>query len=86
VTIARLDSGREAAMQSVHVGDVVKEVLDTLSPSDNGVDVTIDPALQNTFLTTNREALVLAVCNLHENAVRHMPELDVLCWSFRWWR
>ena len=83
LTIARLDSGpgREAAMKSVHVGDVVQEVLDTLSPSDKGVDVTVDPGLQNTFVTTNREALVLAVRNLHENAVRHMPQGGTIRWS-----
>jgi two-component system sensor histidine kinase QseC len=81
LTIARLDSGREATMKPVHVGDVVQEVLDALPPSDKKANVTIDPVLQNTFVTTNREALVLAVRNLHENAVRHMLQGGKIHWS-----
>jgi two-component system sensor histidine kinase QseC len=81
LTIARLDSERETTMKPVRVGDVVQEVLDGLPPADKEADVTFDPVLQNTVVTTNRDDLFLAIRNLHENAVRHMPQRGSIRWS-----
>jgi two-component system sensor histidine kinase QseC len=81
LTIARLDSERETPTKPVRVGDVVQEMLDALSPTDKEADVTIDPILQTTVVPTNREALLLAIRNLHENAVRHMPQRGSIRWS-----
>jgi two-component system sensor histidine kinase QseC len=81
LTIARLDSGHVTPMKPVHVGDVVQEVLDALPASDKEADVTIDPVLRSTVVTTNRDALLLAIRNLHENAVRHMPQRGTIHWS-----
>jgi two-component system, OmpR family, sensor histidine kinase QseC len=81
LTIARLDSERETPITMVRVGDVVQEVLDTLPPSDKEADVTIDPIVESTVVLTNRDALLLAIRNLHENAVRHMPQRGTIRWS-----
>jgi two-component system sensor histidine kinase QseC len=81
LTIARLDSERETPMKPVCVGDVVQEMIDALPPTDKEADVTIDPVLQNTVVSSNPEALLLAIRNLHENAVRHMPPGGSIRWS-----
>lgn len=81
LTIAKLDSGTETSMKAVRVGDIMREVLDALPPSDREADVTVDPALQSTIVTANRESLLLAIRNLHENAVRHMPKRGSIRWS-----
>ncbi|WP_024518085.1 ATP-binding protein [Bradyrhizobium sp. Tv2a-2] len=81
LTIARLDSERRQPTKPVLVGDVVQEMLDALPPADRDADVTIDPVLQDTIVDTDPEALLLAIRNLHENAVRHMPRGGALRWS-----
>jgi two-component system, OmpR family, sensor histidine kinase QseC len=81
LTIARLDCRSETSMEAVRVGDVVRDVLDTIPLSDRDADVTVDRALHSTIVTTNREALLLAVRNLHENAVRHMSQRGSIRWS-----
>jgi two-component system sensor histidine kinase QseC len=81
LTIARLDSEWETPITLVRVGDVVQEVLDTLPLPDKQADVTVDPIVRSTVVLTNREALLLAVRNLHENAVRHMPQRGTIRWS-----
>ncbi|MGX9429928.1 MULTISPECIES: ATP-binding protein [Bradyrhizobium] len=81
LTIARLDSESDAPLKSVNVGDVVEEVIDALPMSDKNADVTIDPVLRNTIVRANRESLLLAIRNLHENAVRHMPQPGTIRWS-----
>src|SRR5262249_1906524 len=74
LTIARLDAESDMPLKEVNVGDVVQEVIDALPTSDKGADVTIDPVLGTTIVKANRESLLLAIRNLHENAVRHMPQ------------
>jgi len=39
------------------------------------IHVVVDPALAEAFFTANYELLVLALSNLHENAVHHMPRV-----------
>lgn len=81
LTIARLDSESHAPLTPVRIGDVLKEMLEALPPADSEADVIIDPVLQLTVATTNHDALLLAVRNLHENAVRHMPQRGTVRWS-----
>ena len=40
-----------------------------------------DPALKTTVVTANKELLLIAIRNLHENAVRHMPQPGNIRWS-----
>ena len=62
----------EAKQSSVNIGDVIEEVIDALPASDRKAEVGLDPALKGTMVTANRELLLVAIRNLHENAVRHM--------------
>jgi two-component system sensor histidine kinase QseC len=81
LVIARLDSERDVSLTSVRIGDVLREMLDALPAADREADVIVDPILQTTVVQTSHDALLLAVRNLHENAVRHMPQLGVIRWS-----
>jgi two-component system sensor histidine kinase QseC len=81
LVIARLDSEHDVPLAPVRIGDVLKEMLDALPPADREADVIVDPTLQTTVVETSHDALLLAVRNLHENAVRHMPQRGVIRWS-----
>jgi two-component system, OmpR family, sensor histidine kinase QseC len=81
LTIARLDSEREMPKMPVHVGHILQEVLDALPAADREADVIVDPILQSLVVVSNRDALALAIRNLHENAVRHMPKRGAIRWS-----
>ena len=37
--------------------------------------------MNGTIVTANRELLLVAIRNLHENAARHMPEPGIVRWS-----
>ena len=63
------------------IGGVIQEVIDALPAPDRAVSVTVDSALADTMVTANREYLLLAVRNLHENAARHMPQPGAIRWS-----
>jgi two-component system sensor histidine kinase QseC len=80
---ARLDSIHEAKQSSVNIGEVIEEVIDTLPASDRKAQVTMDPALKGTVVTANRDLLLVAIRNLHENAVRHMLEPGIVRWSLQ---
>jgi two-component system sensor histidine kinase QseC len=82
LAIAKLDSAPETMpANQVSIGGVIQEVIDALPIPDRTVAVTIDSALTDTMVTANREFLLLAVRNLHENAARHMPQPGVIRWS-----
>lgn len=81
LAMARLDSQTRAPLAPVRVGDVLEEMLQALPASDREANVIIDPSLNSAVVTTNHEALLLAVRNLHENAVRHMPARGTVRWS-----
>jgi two-component system sensor histidine kinase QseC len=81
LAMAKLDSTHAAKQSSVNIGDVIEEVIDTLPASDRKAQVGFDPALGSTVVTANRELLLIAIRNLHENAVRHMPQPGNIRWS-----
>ena len=63
------------------MGHVLKEVMNALPPPDWRADVIVDPKLERTVVTANRECLLLAIRNLHENAVDHVPQRGMIRWS-----
>jgi two-component system, OmpR family, sensor histidine kinase QseC len=83
LAMAKLDSIHEAKRTSVSIGEVIQEVIDALPASDRKAQVTVDPALKTTVVTANRELLLVAIRNLHENAARHMPEPGAVRWSLQ---
>lgn len=81
LAIARLDSMGVTPLRPVRVGEIVQEVLDALPQADREAEVIVDPSLEHTVVITNPEALLLAIRNLHENAVRHMAQRGAIHWS-----
>jgi two-component system sensor histidine kinase QseC len=81
LAIAELDSEREMPTAMICVGDVVQEMLDNLPPADKEANVIVDPNLENMMVFANRDALHVAIRNLHENAVRHMQLPGSIRWS-----
>lgn len=82
LAIAKLDSAPETIpANQISIGGVIEEVIDALPLSDRAVPVTVDPALTGTMVRANREFLLLAVRNLHENAARHMSQPGAIRWS-----
>jgi two-component system sensor histidine kinase QseC len=74
LSIAKLDASDNVRRDGyVNVGAAVEEIVDMQPIRDHRIDVVVDPALAETFFTANYELLVLALRNLHENAVHHMP-------------
>jgi two-component system sensor histidine kinase QseC len=81
LAMAKLDSTHAAKQSSVNIGEVIAEVLDALPASDQVAAVRLDPALKNSVVTANRELLLMAIRNLHENAARHMSHPGNIRWS-----
>lgn len=82
LVVAKLDSASEIERDmNVNIGSVLDEVVGTLPAPDAGLQVIIDPLLRRTVLNANRELLILAMRNLHENAVHHMPDAGAIRWS-----
>ena len=81
LAMAKLDSNHEPKRSSINVRDLIQEVIDSLPASDRNAPVGLDPVLKNTVVTANRELLLVAIRNLHENAVRHMQQHGVIRWA-----
>ena len=81
LAMAKLDSSHEVNQSSVNIGDVIEEVVGALPAADRTAEVRIDPALKSAVVTANKELLLVAVRNLHENATRHMQQPGTIQWS-----
>jgi two-component system sensor histidine kinase QseC len=81
LAMAKLDSNHEPKRSSINVGDLIQEVIDSLPAPDRKARVGLDSALKNTVVTANKELLLVAIRNLHENAVRHMPQRGIIRWA-----
>jgi two-component system sensor histidine kinase QseC len=81
LALARLDAGAESErVESLLVGAVLEEVVDALRPTSAMVRTEIDPVLWEVSVRANREILLVALRNLHENAIEHMPEGGIVSW------
>jgi two-component system sensor histidine kinase QseC len=81
LAMAKLDSSHEVSRSSVNIGDVIEEVVGALPDADQKAQVRIDPALKSAVVMANKELLLVAVRNLHENATRHMQQPGTIQWS-----
>jgi two-component system sensor histidine kinase QseC len=79
--MAKLDSTPMAKQSSVNIGEVIREVIDSLPVSDRNAQVKLEPALASLVVIANRELLLIALRNLHENAARHMQQPGDIRWS-----
>ncbi|WP_293795252.1 ATP-binding protein [uncultured Bosea sp.] len=79
LALAKLDANAEPqACEPVIVGDVFDEI--TATAPEAGISVKIEPALRELTVVASRELLTLALRNLHDNAVRHMPSGGTVTW------
>jgi two-component system, OmpR family, sensor histidine kinase QseC len=84
LSIAKLDASDNVGRDRyVNVGAAVEEIVDMQPVRDHRIHVVVDQALAQTFLTANSELLVLALRNLHENAIHHMPQGGTVRWSVK---
>lgn len=81
LTLARLDASAEVSeVENVSVGDVLDEIVELGGPPGASVRIVVETELRNLTLRSNRELLMLALRNLHENAVQHMQEGGTVTW------
>jgi hypothetical protein len=65
----------------VNVGEMLEDVAAALHPTSDQIRVIMDPARHQTFLHTNLELWTVALRNLFENALQHMPNGGTARWS-----
>lgn len=81
LAIADLDALHDAKRDAhLNAGAAINEIIDAQGARE-AVGVEVDPSLNRTILTANAELLILALRNLHENAVQHMTQPGTVRWS-----
>ena len=82
LAVARLDARADTERNDhVNVGQMLEDVAAALHPTSDQIRVVLDPALHQTSLRTNLELLTVALRNLFENALQHMPNGGTARWS-----
>jgi two-component system sensor histidine kinase QseC len=82
LAVARLDARADTERNDhVNVGQMLEDVAAALQPTLDQIRVVLDPALHQTSLYTNLELLTVALRNLFENALQHMPNGGTARWS-----
>jgi two-component system sensor histidine kinase QseC len=82
LAVARLDARADTERNDqVNVGQLLEDVAAALPPTSDQIRVILDPALHQTSLHTNLELLTVALRNLYENALQHMPNGGTARWS-----
>ncbi len=82
LAVARLDARADTERNDhVNVGQMLEDVAAALHPTSDRIRVILDPALHQTSLHTNLELLTVALRNLFENALQHMPNGGTARWS-----
>ena len=80
LTLAKLETEQQGpATDRVRISGLLAEIIDGAAPAA-GISVELDPALAALDVPGDRESLALALRNLHENAVQHMPGGGVVSW------
>jgi len=82
LAVARLDARADTEPNDhVNVGQMLEDIAATLHPTSDQIRVILDPGLHQTSLHTNLELLTVALRNLYENALQHMPNGGTARWS-----
>jgi len=81
LAIARLDaSAEDRGLESIAIGSLIADVAAATATPDN-VKVSMDDRLSGLTWLAKRECLELAIRNLHENAIQHMPAGGSVSWT-----
>ena len=80
LTTARLDAGAEIGRnEPVDLRSLLDDIASDQPSGDRKIIVKLDR--RNATIETNRELLMLALRNLHENAIQHVPDGGSATWS-----
>jgi two-component system sensor histidine kinase QseC len=81
LAISRLDArGEEQGAEPIVIGDLIDEIAGATAKPD-AIAVSVDERLAALTWMANRECLELAIRNLHENAIQHMPSGGHVRWT-----
>jgi len=81
LALAKLEAASSARSNGrVNAARLLAEVVDIAPQTPSGISVVIDPALSSLELPGDRESWMLALRNLHENALQHMPQGGLVSW------
>lgn len=79
--LAKLDAGSAGTRgSSQNAGEMIAEVVASSPRLAANIRVEIDPALASIELPGARDNWILALRNVHENAVHHMPDGGIVAW------
>jgi two-component system sensor histidine kinase QseC len=85
LAISKLDTTHSTTQDvAVNVARALEEVIESVPTQGKNIGLVLDPQLNQTFLNANRELLLLAMRNLHENAVHHMARRRAMGAIIRW--
>ncbi len=81
LAIARLDAEvKDQGSETIAIGGLIDEVAAATARPDT-VTVSVDPRLATLTWVVDRGCLELAIRNLHENAIQHMPSGGLVHWT-----
>ena len=80
--LARMDAGLERPpVSEINIGSLLRELTESSRPPQATCAVSIDARLNDLVIHANREHALLALRNLHENAVAFTPADRSVRWS-----
>lgn len=82
LAMARLDAQSGVELKdTVNLGKLLDEIAGPDSTAACSISLVLNPSLYDISLVTNRDLLTIALRNLHENALHHMPNDGAVKWS-----
>lgn len=82
LAMARLDAQSGVELKdTVNLGKLLHEIAGPDSTAACSISLVLNPSLYDISLVTNRDLLTIALRNLHENALHHMPNDGAVKWS-----
>lgn len=82
LAMARLDAQSGVELKdTVNLGKLLHEIAGLDSTAACSISLVLNPSLYDISIVTNRDLLTIALRNLHENALHHMPNDGAVKWS-----
>lgn len=82
LAMARLDAQSGVELKdTVNLGKLLDEIAGPDSTAACSISLVLNPSLYDISLVTNCDLLTIALRNLHENALHHMPNDGAVKWS-----
>jgi two-component system, OmpR family, sensor histidine kinase QseC len=82
LAISKLDTLQDLPKEpAVNIGQALQEVVNALPEPNPNIQIVLESPLWSTSIRANRELILLAFRNLHENAMNHMSSGGTIRWS-----